>query len=802
MLLKTTLIAWGLMAAFWPSGAVSEEVSKTVVAKVLRTSASGRNLLRPDTWRPWRKGFQRTNGVFVCDNAADAKTHRGAGQSVVLNQDVPRPIVATVWSRAENVGGTRDADYSLYLDLTYTDGTSLWGRTSTFKTGNHDWRKARVVVMPEKPIRQVHFYMLLRKHSGKAYFREPRLQELRPPRGAAMFDGVPVEIARTGYSGFQVRDVAAGSDFVAFVNGKAMGLVLDIKRRRRNDADCYTARLIDTTGKDRAITLIYSVPVSTKNLVWLADARRSEDVAAQREYVSATATRGGMGRLSRYPLAAVACGNKGQAIALDLARPAVYRVGYNAPAGQLFIAFDLGLTKERPSGEVAFARFEFEAAWGFREALARLYRIWPEYFRCRIPKQGVWMPFAKISEVSGWKDFGFRFKEGVNETVWDDANDVLTFRYTEPMTWWMRMPKSIPRTYNDALAHAKALALKGDKRAQALLTSGLHDEDSRIPCRLLDRPWCNGAVWSVSSAPGVRGRTTDFTNKWSREIREKLYGQERKAKLDGEYVDSSEGYVTAELNFRRDHFAAMTTPLTFDRDSKRPAIFRGLIAFEYIRALEKDVRAAGGLMMANSTPNRLCWLAPWLDVMGTETDWNRGGRWRPMTDADLLFRRSVCASKPFCFLMNTRFEQFGKPLVEKYMKRCLAYGMFPGFFSHNASQGHYFNRPKLYNRDRPLFKKYIPLCKLLAEAAWRPVTLARSSDPKVHVERFGEKYLTVFNNSAAARTATITLVGLKATAARKLIRGGIITFTGGEAKVALEAEDIAVLELELSGPKS
>lgn len=143
MSLKTTLIAWGVVAACWAAGSVRAEVGKTVVAKVLRTPASGRNLLRPDAWRPWRKGFQRTDGVFVCDNAADAKAHRGAGQSVALNQDAPRPIVATVWSRAENVGGRRDADYSLYLDLTYTDGTPLWGRTSPFKTGNHDWQKAR-----------------------------------------------------------------------------------------------------------------------------------------------------------------------------------------------------------------------------------------------------------------------------------------------------------------------------------------------------------------------------------------------------------------------------------------------------------------------------------------------------------------------------------------------------------------------------------------------------------------------------------------------------------------------------------
>ena len=243
----------------------------------------------------------------------------------------------------------------------------------------------------------------------------------------------------------------------------------------------------------------------------------------------------------------------------------------------------------------------------------------------------------------------------------------------------------------------------------------------------------------------------------------------------------------------------MTTPLTFDRDTKKPAVFRGLIAYEYVRALEKDVRNTGGLMMANGAPNRLCWLAPWLDVMGTETNWNPGGKWRPMSDADLLFRRAVCGPKPFCFLMNTHFEQFSHALVEKYMKRCLAYGMFPGFFSHNASQGQYFTRPKLYDRDRPLFKKYVPLCKLVAEAGWQPVTMARSSDPRIYVERFGGKYLTVFNDSATRRTATITLVGLKAKAARELVRGGEVKFTGGKAEITLEAEDVAVLELKDAG---
>ena len=62
-------------------------------------------------------------------------------QTVTLNQTKPEPIVATAWSKAEGVGGGRDHDYSLYLDLVYTDGTPLWGQVDSFNVGTHDWKK-------------------------------------------------------------------------------------------------------------------------------------------------------------------------------------------------------------------------------------------------------------------------------------------------------------------------------------------------------------------------------------------------------------------------------------------------------------------------------------------------------------------------------------------------------------------------------------------------------------------------------------------------------------------------------------
>jgi hypothetical protein len=221
-----------------------------------------------------------------------------------------------------------------------------------------------------------------------------------------------------------------------------------------------------------------------------------------------------------------------------------------------------------------------------------------------------------------------------------------------------------------------------------------------------------------------------------------------------------------------------------------------LIVADYIRAIAEDVHGMGKLMMANSTPDSICWLVPWLDVLGTEWDWNPDGEWRPMSDTDMLYRRSLCGTKPYCFLQNSGFDRFPHAKVEKYMKRCLAYGMFPGFFSHNASEGHYFSRPDLYDRDRPLFKKYIPLIKLVAEAGWRPVTGARTSDPAVYVERFGDRYLTVFNNGNARKEAVIT-VSSPVRGAKELVASRVLAVSRSVIRFELDTEDVAVIELDI-----
>lgn len=774
---------------------VAADLDAATVKKVVGTDTAGENLLKAEAWRPYEKGFTRDADAFVCDNGSDAAARRGVSQTVVLNQKQAQPIVAAAWSKAEGVGGQRNSDYAVYLDLVYADGEPLWGQTAAFACGTHDWERREVRVYPAKPVKSVSVNLLLRGHAGKASFRGAELRQVSVPQGLAWFDGVAVTPAAPPAERFIVRDVAAGSDFVDFAGGRALGLVLAAEGTFKTPRSFIQGRLSDTSGKDRAVTLAYTFPLPGSGWRWLS-ARSETETRAPAEYLDAARFgETGAGRLSRWPLAAVARGNEGWAIAIDMARPAFFRVGFASAQSELYVAYDLALAPERPAADLRFCIYRFDAAWGFRGAVAELYRIFPDHFRSRTPEQGVWMPFHAISKVQGWEDFGFKFKEGNDETAWDDAHNVITFRYTEPMTWWMAMPKELPRTYEAAIGEVRRLAEKGSAPAQALLTSGHHDVQGRFVARMRDEPWCNGAVWSMNSSPDIAGDVTDFKNKWSPAIREKLYGPGRKGDLDGEYVDSAEAYVTDELDYRRDHFATARTPLVWAAETHKPAVFKGLIAWEYVRGMADDVHGMGKLMMANSTPHNWCWLAPWLDVMGTETNWNPGGRWRPMSDAEMMYRRILCGPKPYCFLMNTDFDKWPYELTEKYMRRCLAYGMFPGFFSANASQGHYFSRPELYNRDRPLFKKYVPLVRRVAEAGWQPVTRARSDNPKVYVERWGEKLLTVFNDSGAKQAAAITLDGPAPPAARELVRGGNLAWRDGKATLTLDAEDVALIEL-------
>lgn len=352
--------------------------------------------------------------------------------------------------------------------------------------------------------------------------------------------------------------------------------------------------------------------------------------------------------------------------------------------------------------------------------------IFPEYFRVRAREQGLWMPFTDVSTVEGWEDFGFKFHEGDHHVPWDDAHGILSFRSTEPMTWWMPMAKDRPRTLAEALRVRDELA-RGPhqwhrRMAQVSRVAGMYDEAGQ-PCLLfLDTPWCDGAVWSLNPNPWLQPEAGTFTQAaasstsaeaasrenrqpkledacnaatvhWNETIQQQLYGPGAKGQLHGEYLDSLEGYVTTDLNFRREHFRYSTVPRTFGTDTHRPALFKGLAVFEFPKWICDGVHRLGKLTFANGVPYRFSYLCPCLDVLGAETDWVRGGKYQTASQATMNLWRTLAAAKPYLLLMNTDYDRFGSDLVEKYFQRALFYGMWPGFFSPNAADDRYWETP-------------------------------------------------------------------------------------------------------------
>ncbi|MDO4574993.1 MAG: hypothetical protein Q4D98_07240 [Planctomycetia bacterium] len=728
------------------------------------------------------------------NNEGRAYETYGRAFSITLNQKTPLPIRATAESRSEGVSGGISADYSIYIDIIYDDGTPQWGITVPF-TMKKEWESRSVEFLPVKPIRSLTMYLMFRNREGKVWFRNPTFAEARVEGNAVpffTFDGWPVcrktslEANKMHYC---VRDVSQEGDWILMEKQgelwQGAGIAFDGKTVR------------NLKGGDRCVTLACVLPFSEKMTTLFPELGISEPVSAS-EAGFLSYTPAGMKKISRLPLLGVGNANGEHWIGIDPDRPALFRLFYNPEINALCATFDLGFVEGNDACDLSVFTFD-QPSGGMRTAWNTYMKRFPAAFALHLPKdettgkypQGNWMPFAPISVLPRFEDFGFRFKEGNTETKWDDEHAILTYRYTEPMTWWMPLKEEEILPGEDVLEAGVRKAEKMAAEGKNLLAAGwknsvMHGADGKPAGRYLDTPWCKGIVWSMNSAPGVAA-PSDFSSKWNPDVAKWYYESPERGDQDGEYIDSSEGYVTAVMDFRQEHLRVAKTPLTFDGETKRPVMFRGLVTYEYVRKISEEVRARGKSMMANSTPIQLFWLAPLLDIMGTETNWNRNGQWTPMSVRELRYRRMLCGKKPFCFLQNTDFTKFSHELAEKYMRRALAFGMFPGFFSADASTGQYFRTPELYERDRPLFQKYLPLCRMVAEAGWESETGATVDVADVCVERFGD-YFTLFNPTDKPVTCHLKWD------VPRTIRNVWLGQVGAEGTITLGAEEVLVLE--------
>ncbi len=786
-------------------------------------------------WRRFHSGYsvdrsEAHSGHASARVEADRRGRQaGIGQTVVVRQHKTAPLLISGWSKARNVSGAPDSGYAVYVDLVYEDGTPLWGQTARFATGTHDWQRAELVVVPRKPVRQLTVYGLFRGHTGTVWFDDFSVQQVRTDQRVGLFDGVLVRArprppaADAGQGLVFVRDAAADSDLYLIGTPTEEARTVDVlelqlavtlrKRQVRPKVWRVDLQVQDRTGQDRAVNLYYAVSLPAVGWRWWDNVQQWRVISAGGQYVNAHACGvGATGAISRYPFACVS--GPDRACSLVVTEPRSCRLCYDAVQQELYVSFDFGLSPEtkHPGGATAsvFAA-EVDPEWAMRATAELYYRLLPGSFdQRRVPaKQGNWMAFTKISSVQQPEDFGFAVHEGNNDVRWDNQHGILPFVYVEPASFWMRMPKQLPRTSDAALGWFEKLLADPKspqhERAWATKLSGLYDSAGRYVFWIRNAPWCDGAVFANCADPDVPedGQHQNQAHQHLERLRAALRAAEKDGGLAGIYLDSLEGWGFI-LNWRREHWKAADLPLTYDKATKRPVLLNMMSTWEFTKAISDWMHAEGKLVMANSVPHNFPWLANLLDLMGTETNWLRGGRFAPPSADYMYLKRTMAWHKPYMFLMNTNYDRFGPELVERYMQRCLFYGMFPGFFSEDASTNPYFGNPKWYNRDRHLFRKYVPVIREVAEAGWEVVTRARSSNPAVWVERFGgwrpgPVYLTLMNTSSRPQQTTLTLdqelLRRRGTVLEDLLTGRRVPLRAGRVRLTLQPEQVLALRL-------
>ena len=228
----------------------------------------------------------------------------------------------------------------------------------------------------------------------------------------------------------------------------------------------------------------------------------------------------------------------------------------------------------------------------------------------------------------------------------------------------------------------------------------------------------------------------------------------------GLHIDSVTTDYTWSLfeNYRRSHWEYTDYPLVFSYDTKGPVLLGILSQYEFLenmrsKMIEEDRVFAGNVFAASYS-----FYPHLLDVLGSE-------RWDSTFDDWCGYAyRTMCYQKPISNTLVWNYQGSGditNSEVEIYINDQMFYGMFPGMDWYNEDHDRYWGNSAIYDRDRDLFVKYIPIIKTLSDAGWEPIPYATCDNPDIKFERYGSiddgVYYTVGNIGSEVRNGALTI---------------------------------------------
>jgi hypothetical protein len=635
---------------------------------------------------------------------------------------------------------------------------------------------------------------------------------------------------------YYITDHTASLNETSISSGQSkLNWSLNATTTNNNSIITHSVTLTSTTSATRACTLRYKIPISRTGLSWLRDDLKSvlaisgttiykNNVAQwQQDFLGPK-----MPERPNQLWAGVVNSTTCYALAVDPLTPVVFQLEYSSAEQALYVKFLLGFHNTVRSATFKFHEWQFNpGAEPARRIVSDIQNVicptaFVDQIRLANDVHGAW-----YFQTSGSKqltsqdisDFGMKLWQGGSTTssalAHYAANGIWNVRYIYGYDLHL---SNLPFNTNYAtwLSGLNSLASGGDVRALASLNSGVHGEQGRLS--YFTESWTPGQSRVIPNcSPGVLPQPNHYYSEFERNqgVISSTYR--------GVMVDNNPFFMWRSvvsdtktmINYREGHFQYTQTPLSFDTGF-RVGLHYEMMATEFMKSMTTWLRAQTKLhpAMANAGQGHSVFTFPWQDAGGGEASWQRENNvWSPIGEDRLLMYRIKLGKKPVMLVQNPwRWSDWTTTRVTAMLARSLCYGIFHSMgkdaMGSSLSTGeHYFLPTSPYpDRDRTIFRKYMPLTRELSHAGWQPIRNFTMSNSTIWGERFGDKadvaktvYITCFNPSTTS-SATFTMSSPTYSSPApatmtELISGQTRSWSSGNMTITLGPETVQVFKM-------
>ncbi|MFA6716828.1 MAG: hypothetical protein WCS27_15720, partial [Victivallaceae bacterium] len=359
-----------------------------------------------------------------------------------------------------------------------------------------------------------------------------------------------------------------------------------------------------------------------------------------------------------------------------------------------------------------------DANWGFRSALEKYYRTFPQYFEKRIPDEGGLFPFVSGPAIKTADEFVYSFNWSGNNK-YCKAVDIHSFMYSIPGQLYINLGEK------QNLDIDRSKVTDEEKMAALKRQFGKQGAEESICYNVNDKP-----IFAYTTYSDFQGTVNnDPVLPYGKYYLDYLINHSQN------YSGVAYDGLLGGLNYRRSHIKVTDFNLLYNPSAKKCMIDNFFSCLELARAICENFSKSKKYIIANTIISNLLYGSPMLDIITSEGSIN-------ISPETMLLYRQYMFRKPISLLSKGFWSTTTQEQLEQYIKRCLAFGVFPGLIDKTPSSMHmfsnYWRNQRWYNRDRAMWRKYNQLIHTIAGAGWQAVPYARFiAKGDYYCERFG-----------------------------------------------------------------